>query len=119
MISFVFLSGVLLLLFVPFFLFFFRMRKSPPRQPPNPYPDQSRDLLQRIGEAVVVADAESVIIDCNSPFNALFGYPPGELNGKPFRILYAEGEPGAPEADSRSEGALKIIRYRKKNGEFF
>ncbi|WDT80367.1 MAG: PAS domain S-box protein [Candidatus Manganitrophus sp.] len=119
MISLIFLSGALLLLFVPLFLFFHRMRKSPPRQPSNAYPAQSRDLLQQIGEAVVVADAESMITDCNPPFNALFGYTPGELNGKPFRILYAEGEIGASEADSRNEGSLKVIRYRKKSGELF
>ena len=77
-------------------------------------------LFNMLGEALVIADAEWKIVDCNPAFTALFGYTACELIGKPFRLLYAEGERTGPaDASCRKGGSLRVISYRKKSGEVF
>lgn len=119
MISLIYLSGILLLLFAPVFLLLYRRMKRSPQRPLDVPLDQSHQILHCLEEAVVIADAESVIADCNPAFTALFGYTPDELSGKHVRSLCVEGGESVFEAGYRNDAPLRAIRYRKKSGEIF
>jgi PAS domain S-box-containing protein len=119
MFSVIFLSGILLLVLASFFLFLYRRTKAAPKRSDSPPVGQRNKILHHIQEAVVVADAEWRIVDCNPAFTILFGYTLDELNHQPLRFLYAEGETGLSEIDSRAGSALKVIRYLKKGGKVF
>lgn len=114
MISLLFLSGVLLLFSIPFFLFLHQKTKAVPPRSADALLNQNDRTLNHIQEAVVISDAEWVIVDCNPAFTALFGYSPDELRGKHFRFLCAEGEAAA---GFLKDAPLSVIRYRKKRGE--
>jgi PAS domain S-box-containing protein len=119
MISLIFLSGILLLIVGLFSLFSYRQTKAAPKRSESPSSGQRNQILHHIQEAVVIADAEWRIVDCNPAFTTLFGYTPDKLNNRPLRFLCAEGETGLSEIDSRAGSALKVIRYLKKSGEVF
>ncbi len=83
-----------------------------------------RNLFNSIRDAVLVADTERKIIDCNEKFTELFGYEINEIEGKFTQAVYGNQE------DYRDMGNVlanydggdyvyKTIIYKKKNGETF
>lgn len=48
------------------------------------------DLFKHIRDAILVADTERRIINCNPAFSDLFGYSLADIEGQPTEILYAE-----------------------------
>lgn len=114
MVSPLYLSGVLLLIFVPFFLFKYRRTKAASRRSADAPLYQNHTIFYHIEDAIAIADSEWTIIDCNPAFTSLFGYTPDELSGKHFRFLRAE-----PELGFNNDLLLKVIRYRKKCGDVF
>jgi len=83
-----------------------------------------RSLFNSIRDAILVADTDRNIINCNSAFTDLFGYTLDELKGKKTEYLYRD-----PEQFERMGKKLKgkigednffhTIDYRKKSGEVF
>jgi len=119
MISLIFLSGILLLILAPFFFFKLQGTKAATSRPADVLLNQRRQILDHIKDAIVITDVESVIVDCNPAFTALFGYIPNELIGKPFHSLCAEEENHASKMESPADAPLEVIRYRKKSGAIF
>ncbi|MBS3795437.1 MAG: PAS domain S-box protein [Candidatus Thorarchaeota archaeon] len=87
-------------------------------------PERYRALFRSIRDAILVADTERRIVDCNPAFTELFGYQIEEIAGKKTKYVYATDE------DYRSLGE-KIkkhtgdssfffeIEYKTKRGETF
>jgi diguanylate cyclase (GGDEF)-like protein/PAS domain S-box-containing protein len=64
------------------------------------------------------------IVRCNRRYEQMYGYGPGELDGKPTRILYPdEAEYEAAQAGytalSRGETARRVGQRRRKDGSMF
>lgn len=83
-----------------------------------------RTLFHSIRDAILVADTDRTIINCNQAFTDLFGYRLEEIRGKKTHALYADRkeyeEMGARLRDSVDQpNFFFTIRYRKKNGEVF
>jgi PAS domain S-box-containing protein len=84
-----------------------------------------RDLFNSIRDAIVVADTDRTIIDCNATFSDLFGYTLDDLMGKKTVTLYEDeaeflrmGEAIRAHRDNLSD-FLMTVRYRKKDGSVF
>jgi two-component system cell cycle sensor histidine kinase/response regulator CckA len=84
-----------------------------------------RSLYNSIRDAIMVADINRRIIDCNPAFIDLFGYLPEEVIGQETLVLY-ENE-SAYRSIGKSIGAhrgdysefMVTINYKKKTGEIF
>ncbi len=83
-----------------------------------------RNLFNSIRDAILVADTDRRIIDCNPAFTELFGYTLDEIRGKPTSEVHAS------EAEYREIGErllehmddpsfIHVSRYRKKSAEVF
>ena len=67
---------------------------------------------------------ERRIVRCNRRYEEMYGYGPGELQGKPTSILYADPADlakasGAYEQLRRGETARRVERRRRKDGAVF
>lgn len=85
---------------------------------------QYKGLFNSIGDAILVADTDRSIIECNPQFTTLFGYSPAELRGKTTEQLYAEKvqfqEVGQViKKFDPTKHNIKTIYYKKKNGDVF
>ena len=84
-----------------------------------------RGLFDSIRDAILVADTERKIIDCNPAFCELFGYRREELEGEKTVAVYNSPREfeamGAAIAAHRGNLAdfLYTVRYRKKDGSVF
>ncbi|MFW6139100.1 MAG: PAS domain S-box protein, partial [Spirochaetota bacterium] len=83
-----------------------------------------RSLYNSIRDAILVADTDRNIIDCNAAFAELFGYTLEEIRGKKTRYVYENDEEfkamGKEISDHRGDpGFLYTVHYRKKSGEVF
>jgi PAS domain S-box-containing protein len=84
-----------------------------------------RALFEANQDAIVVADAERVILDVNPAFTATFGYTADEAIGQSTSFLYADAEQHGHVTEAlRAQGpAHTTIRafphYRRKSGEAF
>src|SRR6056297_976566 len=83
-----------------------------------------RLLYNSIRDAILIADTDRIITDCNQAFTKLFGYKKEEVVGKKTFYVYAnEGEfeeLGEKINENYGEDSfLQIQHYRKKNGEIF
>lgn len=85
-------------------------------------------LLESVPDAVIIVNAEGLIVLANSQTQELFGYQPGELHGKPADVLMPECFRKAHAAHQRdffahplrrAMGAgLDLIASRKDGSEF-
>lgn len=81
-------------------------------------------LFKSIQDAILVADTNRRIINCNPAFTELFGYELDEIKGKPTAFLYANedeyeriGESLHAElGDSRS---IQTMTFQKRSGKTF
>jgi two-component system, cell cycle sensor histidine kinase and response regulator CckA len=83
-----------------------------------------RSLYNSIRDAILVADTDRRIIDCNQAFVDLFGYTLSEIAGKETCVLYENREEfehlGAAVQDKTHDSKiLHTIHYKKKDGAIF
>ncbi|MCF8108048.1 MAG: PAS domain S-box protein [Desulfohalobiaceae bacterium] len=83
-----------------------------------------RELFNSIRDAILVADTERNIIDCNKAFCELFGYSPAEIKGRKTHAVYADqdefermGQELKKQKDQQQ--FVYTIHYQKKTGESF
>jgi len=84
--------------------------------------EKYRSLFERNRDAILVADAGRNIIDANPALEELMEYSLEEIKGKKTGCLYASEsdfrEMGSALRKAREDlGFLKLIAYKKKNGE--
>ncbi|MFP4374600.1 MAG: PAS domain-containing protein [Spirochaetaceae bacterium] len=81
------------------------------------------NLFHSIRDAILVADTDRRIIDCNRAFTELFGYRLEEIEGKTAVTVYANEEDfrnvGKDLAAASSSHAVMTVRYRAKSGRIF
>jgi len=87
--------------------------------------EKYRTLFESIRDAILVADNQRKIVDCNPAFTELFGYSLSDIKGQPTACIYKD------DAEFKSMGAkiyahqhagksfLKTIQYRRKSGQVF
>jgi PAS domain S-box-containing protein len=83
-----------------------------------------RSLYNSIRDAILVADLDRTILDCNPAFVDLFGYSIAEIAGKNTFTIYEdkeEFEQVGTILNNYDDGAtnLHTIHYKKKNGIVF
>ncbi|MCF8301966.1 MAG: PAS domain S-box protein [Bacteroidales bacterium] len=83
-----------------------------------------RSLYNSIRDAILVANTNREIIDCNEAFTELFGYRLTEIKGKKTSLIYANEEEykAMGEAIIMHKGDPKFlfnVHYKKKSGEVF
>ncbi|MFO7850099.1 MAG: PAS domain S-box protein, partial [Spirochaetia bacterium] len=84
-----------------------------------------RDLFDSIRDAILVADTERKIVDCNAAFTSIFGYTLEEIRGKPTEYVYENEEQFAEMGSAikanheANKPFLYTVNYRKKSGEVF
>jgi PAS domain S-box-containing protein len=81
-------------------------------------------LFNNIRDAILVADTDRNIIDCNPTFTSLFGYTLNDLEGKKTAYLYENEREfhklgKALKEIHKTDNFLKTVNYKKKNGEIF
>ena len=87
-----------------------------------------KTILDTVGEGVIIADHQGIIVDVNKAVLATFGYARDELVGQPLTILMAESDGAAHAghvqrylggAPARIVGRGREERAKRKNGELF
>ncbi|MFO7730628.1 MAG: PAS domain S-box protein, partial [Spirochaetia bacterium] len=84
-----------------------------------------RSLFNSIRDAILVADTQRTIIDCNPAFTDLFGYRLDEIRGKQTLAVYDNMDEFARmgEAIESHTGSLSeflfTVHYQKKDGSVF
>ncbi len=82
-----------------------------------------KNLYNSIRDAILVADTDGKIIDCNQAFTEQFGYTLSELEGKKTSIVYEDEDEFKNLGDKirRTDNSafLFTVYYQKKNGEVF
>jgi two-component system, cell cycle sensor histidine kinase and response regulator CckA len=83
-----------------------------------------RSLYNSIRDAILVADTNRRIIDCNQAFVDLFGYSLSEIAGKETSVLYENEEEfrklGITIQEQQNDSSwLHTIHYKKKDGSVF
>jgi len=86
--------------------------------------EKYRGLFNSIRDAILVADTNRNIIDCNAAFTSLFGYTLGDLQGKQTVYVYENEEEfnelGKALREHYGDSPfLKTVNYKKKTGEVF
>ena len=87
--------------------------------------EKYRSLFGSIRDAILVADTDRKIVDCNPAFSDLFGYRPDELKGRKTVTVYESEEEydRMGEAIKAHRGNLSdflfTVRYLKKDGTTF
>ncbi len=83
-----------------------------------------KSLFNSIRDAILVADVNRQIIDCNAAFTTLFGYTTEEIEGKPTSYVYKNEDEFNRMGEmiknhSNDDCFLNTIHYKKKDGEIF
>lgn len=83
-----------------------------------------RDLFNSIRDAILVANPQREITDCNEAFTQLFGYQLEEIAGLQTSAVYASEEEyqdlgRALQENAGKENFFYSVQYRKKSGEVF
>jgi PAS domain S-box-containing protein len=83
-----------------------------------------RGLFESSRDAVLIANTQRKITDCNPATNDLFGYSHEELTGQKTRVLYKDDKEfemmgKAITQSNHSHSFYQTVQYRKKSGELF
>lgn len=83
-----------------------------------------QSLFESIRDAILVADTDRKIVDCNQAFTDLFGYSLADIAGKPTHTVYESKAEFEKMGDAIQEHAgdpelTKIVSYERKSGEVF
>ena len=86
--------------------------------------ERYRSLYNSIRDAILVADTERRIMECNPAFTALFGYALEEIKGQKTLTVYANEEEFKRlgltlKSNIDNPNFLFNVHYRKKSGEIF
>ncbi len=86
--------------------------------------ERYRSLYDSIRDAILVADTERNIINCNPAFSDLFGYSLDEIRGKKTHYVYESQEEYERLGEALRErmgdpSFLFTVHYRKKSGDVF
>ncbi|MFB6153175.1 MAG: PAS domain S-box protein [Halodesulfurarchaeum sp.] len=86
--------------------------------------ERYESLFNSIQDAILVADTDRRIVDCNPAFTDLFGYDLEEIEGEKTRVVYENQEEfeRVGRAIGADEGASKVqytVQYRKRSGQAF
>jgi PAS domain S-box-containing protein len=86
--------------------------------------ERYRTLFESFRDAILVADTDRRIVDCNPAFENLFGYELGEIEGKHPKYLYeneSEFERLRKHLDGRIEepNLYATVNYQTKSGDVF
>lgn len=86
--------------------------------------NQYHQLFNSIRDAILVADTDRKIIDCNAAFTELFGYALDDIKGKRTVTVYQSPDEfetmGAELRNHMDElGFVTTIHYQKKSGDSF
>src|SRR5690349_20175704 len=83
-------------------------------------------ILDNLLEGVCAIDGNDLVVFTNLAFDRMFGYAPGELRGRPARILREESEGTQKSVESAIQNVLKHggewtgeFKSRKKDGSSF
>ncbi|CCQ33702.1 two-component system sporulation sensor kinase A protein [Halorhabdus tiamatea SARL4B] len=81
-------------------------------------------LFDSIRDAILVADTDRRIVDCNPAFSELFGYDLAEIEGEPTSIVYASDEEGESMDEALGQHMddptfVQTVRYEKQSGQVF
>lgn len=80
-------------------------------------------LFNSIRDAILVADTDRSIIDCNRAFTELFGYELEEIAGEKTQVVYASEEEyrrlGEHLKDADRADTVVIVEYRSRDGRVF
>ena len=90
----------------------------------NESEERYRGLFDCIPDAILVANTDRSVIDCNEGFKKLFGYSFDELKGKQTGIIYSNSEEYndigvSLKKNTGSHVSFNKISFRKKNGDIF
>jgi len=83
-----------------------------------------RDLFNSIRDAILVADTDRRIMDCNPAFAGLFGYTLQEIQGLPTNLVYEDPEEFREMGKKIREGMhgsgfVHTVHYRTRSGRVF
>ena len=83
-----------------------------------------RNLYNSIRDAILIADTDREIVDCNPAFREIFGYELEEIQGKQTEFVYENHEQYLEmgreiEKHDSEENFFFTVNYRKKSGEIF
>ena len=86
--------------------------------------ERYESLFKSIRDAILVADTDREIINCNPAFTDLFGYELAEIEGKQTEMVYAnraEYEAVGAALDGHFEDPTftQVVEYEKKSGQTF
>lgn len=86
--------------------------------------NQYRQLFNSLRDAILVADTDRKIIDCNPAFSELFGYALEEINGQPTITVYQDPDEFETMGNELRQhmdelGFVTTIHYKKKSGDSF
>jgi|GEM_PF-6348671 len=87
--------------------------------------EKYRGLFNSIRDAIIIADTDRIIIDCNPAFESLFGYSLDEIKGKQTSEIYETHEQyenfgkAIIEFSDSQQPFIKVNNYKKKNGKIF
>lgn len=86
--------------------------------------DRYQRLFNSIRDAILVADQERKIQDCNRAFTELFGYPLEDIAGQKTKIIYESEQEfldlgRAIKENTGKDQFYHLVKYRKKNGDIF
>ncbi len=86
--------------------------------------DRYQKLFNSIRDAILVADQERKIQDCNPAFTELFGYALKDIAGQKTKIIYESEQEfldlgRAIKENTGKDHFYHLVRYRKKNGDIF
>lgn len=86
--------------------------------------ERYESLFNSIRDAILVADTDRRIINCNPAFTDLFGYTLEEIRGKPTKYLYESEEEfeslgAAIRRHSANSTISQTVSYEKRSGQIF
>jgi len=81
-------------------------------------------LFDSIRDAILVADTDRRIVDCNPAFTELFGYDLAEIEGKPTGYVYENADEFEAMGESLGQHMddptfVQTVHYEKKSGQVF
>jgi len=87
--------------------------------------EQYKYLFNSIRDAILVADKDRNIIDCNTAFTSIFGYSRNEIIGRKTLYCYENEEQFTALGNALNENLIKstpflyTVNYKKKNNDVF
>ncbi|WP_275738613.1 PAS domain S-box protein [Halorhabdus sp. SVX81] len=86
--------------------------------------ERYESLFDSIRDAILVADTDRRIVDCNPAFTELFGYSLDEIEGKPTAAICESDDEFQAMGESLSQHLedptfVQTVRYEKQSGQVF